>query len=234
MTLAPLLLAAAVSAPPQSTETGAALLRQLSEGVAATEVGQWVTYAAKAGGGTIGYWRVAVVGQEKDRLGRDAYWIEIEVGRDARLSAPLAQMRLLVARASGFQASGITRVFIGQAADRPVEVESGSLQAVKLTHPTEGRSSLNRARVGQEASLMTEAGTVTALPLEIADRGVLLQRMWISRDVPVLHLAKLEMPAIGHALEVRDYGAGAQPRMILPDPNSPKIRLDPSRAGEVP
>ena len=73
---------------------------------------------------------------------------------------------------------------------------------------------------------MTLAGTVAAIPVEVMLRGTVLKRLWMSRQVPVLHLAKLEIPAIEHAMEVRDFGIDAKPRMVLPSPDEPRIRME--------
>ena len=73
---------------------------------------------------------------------------------------------------------------------------------------------------------MTAAGTVAAIPVEVMFRSTVVKRLWMSRQVPVLHLAKLEIPAIEHSMEVRDFGIDAKPRMVLPGPDDPKIRVE--------
>jgi hypothetical protein len=81
-------------------------------------------------------------------------------------------------------------------------------------------------RSGQETRLMTPAGTVTAVPIEVLYRSTVIKRTWVSREIPILQLAKIEIPRIAHALEVFEYGVNAKPRMLLPDPKTPQVKLE--------
>ena len=81
-------------------------------------------------------------------------------------------------------------------------------------------------RTGDEARLMTLAGTIRAVPVELRMKKTVIKRMWMSSEVPVLQVAKVEIPAIGQSMEVRDFGTAAKGRMVLPGPDEPRIRLD--------
>jgi hypothetical protein len=69
---------------------------------------------------------------------------------------------------------------------------------------------------------------VTAEPLEVRHRQLVLKRYWVSRELPILHLAKIEFPPIRYSLEVRDYGLDARPRLVPPTPSDKKITLEPA------
>lgn len=73
---------------------------------------------------------------------------------------------------------------------------------------------------------MTPAGTVTAVPVEVMYRSTVIKRTWVSREIPILQLAKIEIPRISHALEVAEYGVNAKPRMLLPDPKTPLVKME--------
>ena len=80
---------------------GKALMDHLAKGLRTTQVGDWVTYKLDGGGARVHYWRLAVVGEEQDKLGRDALWLEMEWGTHPAMRAPLAQIRMLIARGDG-------------------------------------------------------------------------------------------------------------------------------------
>lgn len=73
---------------------------------------------------------------------------------------------------------------------------------------------------------MTLAGTVSAVQLELVVKKTVVKRMWISREIPLMQLAKMEIPGIAHSMEVAEYGVDAKPRMVLPPPSAPKVRLE--------
>jgi hypothetical protein len=222
----------ALGAPPDGTAVRAALIEHLGRGVSDARSGEWVSYRFDGGDGRVSYWRLAVVGEEKDRLGRDAAWIEVEVGEHPAFAAPLAQMRMLAARTTGLRRDGVTRLFVAHGADPAVEVSPEALPLRRSAtrgpaQPTGGGSDA-RIRTGRAGRIMTPAGTILAVPVELMSGGTVLQRLWMSRSIPVLHLAKMELLPIGHLAEVVDYGFDARPRMILPDPKGLKIAIDPS------
>ena len=61
--------------------------------------------------------------------------------------------------------------------------------------------------------------------------GSLVERIWMSRRLPLLGLAKLEMPGTGYLMEVTGFGKGATARMILPEQIDRAIRLEPVPQG---
>jgi hypothetical protein len=203
-------------------------------------VGEWVTYEMD-GGPQQGFLRLAVVAEQKDAQGRDAVWVELEFGQHPELKAPLAQFLMLVARDTGLRAEGVSRLLVTQGFEKPQEVDTSALPFF-LGPPGQAGSRpalpppTARLPAGQDASLhrgaptrlMTLAGTVMAEPLEVRHRQLVLKRYWVSRELPILRLAKLELPPIRYSLEVRDYGSDARPRMVPPTPSDRKIALEPA------
>jgi len=232
--LALVLLLVAGSAP--ASMPSKPLLDHLAKGLRTTQVGDWVTYKLDGGGARVHYWRLAVVGQEKDKLGRDALWLEMDMGTHPEMRAPLSQIRMLIARGEGvaFDPGGITRLIVAMGFDRPQEYSDEALKWVLTKHPPakppEAQANKPRftpvVRSGQETRLMTPAGTVTAVPIEVLYRTTVVKRTWLSRDIPILNLAKIEIPRIAHALEVHEYGVNAKPRMLLPDPKAPQVKME--------
>lgn len=199
-------------------------------------VGEWVTYEMD-GGPQQGFMRLAVVAEQKDAQGRDAVWVELEFGRQAELKAPLAQFLMLVARETGLRTEGVSRLFITQGAEKLQEVDSSALPSFLGTPDQDAPRSPGRPPAdspgsgvsrGAPTRLMTYAGTVTAEPLEVRYQQLVLKRYWISQEIPILHLARLEFPPIHYSLEVRDHGVDAHPRMRPPSPSDKKIKLEPA------
>ncbi|MDC0708812.1 hypothetical protein POL68_10065 [Stigmatella sp. ncwal1] len=223
------------AAPARAAMPGKSLLDHLAKGLRSTHAGDWVTYRLDGGGARVHYWRLAVVGEEKDRLGRDALWVEMEMGTHPEMRAPLSQIRMLVARGQGvaFDAGGVTRLIAAIGFDRPQEYSPEALEHVLAKRPPRPRATSPGAgpstpviRSGQETRLMTPAGTVTAVPIELLYRSTVIKRTWLSREIPILQLAKIEIPRIAHALEVVEYGVNAKARMLLPDAKTPQVRLE--------
>ena len=232
------LVASAPAVPPQvsSDPLTHALYEQLSHGLPPAAVGQWVTYALH-GNGRAGdaYWRLAIVGKAKDEKGRDAVWMEMELDQHPNFVAPLFQMKMLVASSGGLHADGITRAILAIGAGKPQEVDPASLasQAKKSgAAPAPGSHTVMverhplTLRAGKAQKLMTAAGTVDATPVEAVYRRTVIERYWISKEIPVLQLAKIEIPNLDDAMEVRDYGIDAKPMLRFPDPDAPKISLE--------
>jgi hypothetical protein len=203
----------------------------MHKGLEQTHVGDWVTYELNRGDGHPYYWRLAVVGEEKDAQGRDAFWVEIDIGDHHQLKAPISQMRILVAKSTGFQQAGISRMLVTFGYEKPQELDAQALAFLKNDRPEapepapQARPEL-ALRTGNESQLMTAAGTVRAIPVELRLKNTVLKRIWVSHQVPVLHVAKVEIPAIGQAMEIRDFGAAASGRMVLPGPEDQKIRME--------
>jgi hypothetical protein len=194
-------------------------------------VGEWVTYQMD-GGPQPGFVRLAVVAEQKDARGREAVWVELEFGQHPELKAPLAQFLLLVARNTGLRAEGVSRLFVTQGFEKLQEVDTAALPFF-LGPPGKQPARLpvgqgSTVRRGPPTRLMTLAGTVTAEPLEVRHRQLVLKRYWVSRELPILRLAKLEFPPIRYSMEARDYGLDARPRLVPPAPSDQKITLEPA------
>lgn len=204
-------------------------------------VGEWVTYQL-AGGSSPGFMRLAAVAEQKDAQGRDAVWVELEFGQHSELRAPLAQYLMLVARETGLRREGISRLFVTQGFEKLQEVDTDAMPVFlgnkdekdgprpapaepSAQLPAGEGSTVNR---GKPSRLMTLAGTVTAEPMEVRYKQLVLKRYWLSREIPILRLAKIEFPPIHYAMEVRDYGVDAKPRMVPPAPGDKKISLEPA------
>ncbi|WP_224360382.1 hypothetical protein [Hyalangium versicolor] len=223
--------------PAPASVPGKSLMDHLSKGLRTTQVGDWVTYKLDGGGARVHYWRLAVVGEEKDKKGRDALWLEMETGTHPAMRAPLSQIRMLIARGNGtaFDPEGITRLVVAMGFDKPQEYSQEALDWTLTKHPSPQAPPAAPAgrlpeppvvRSGQETRLMTPAGTVTAVPIEVLYRSTVVKRTWMSREIPILQLAKIEIPRISHAMEVVEYGVNARSRMLLPDPKTPQVKLE--------
>ncbi|MBZ4417736.1 hypothetical protein [Myxococcus sp. RHSTA-1-4] len=239
--LAALLVAAparAAGGPPPAMK---ALMDHMARGARASKVGDWVTYRMDGGGARVHYWRMAVVGQEKDRYERDAVWLEVEFGTHPAMRSPLGQMKMLVALGEEHPARhAITRLIASAGYGKPQEYSQEALEHVlteqrnrkteddepRPSAPPRGPPPTPVVRAGKEARLMTHAGTVTAVPVEVVLRSTVLKRMWMSREIPVIQLAKIEIPGIGQSMEVAEYGVDAKSRIRMPLPNEPQIRME--------
>jgi hypothetical protein len=82
--------------------------------------------------------------------------------------------------------------------------------------------------------LLTLGGTVTARPWEVRFGATLVQRLWLCDQIPLLGLAKLELPAIGYALEARGWGLDAKPQMAPIDTTAATIRMEHDDAPQLP
>ncbi|MCP3064577.1 hypothetical protein LXT21_37980 [Myxococcus sp. K38C18041901] len=235
----------AASARAEESPAAREVMNHLTRGARNTRVGDWVTYRfdGGAGGQRVYYWRMAVVGEEKDKQGRDAVWVEMEAGTHPAMKSPLMQMRMLVAReGEQIQYDAISRLYVGGPTDRPQEYSQEALDHVmkkmgqeakddKLPHPDEDKEPLPAGlkpvlRSTKESRVMTLAGTVSAVQIELVVKKTVVKRMWISREIPLMQLAKMEIPGIAHSMEVAEYGIDAKPRMVLPPPSAPKVRLE--------
>lgn len=212
-----------------------ALYQQLAHGLPPAAVGQWVTYALHGTGGRDAFWRLSIVGKQKDEKGRDAVWLEMEMGQHPNFVAPLFQMKMLVANQGGLRFDGISRAVLAIGAGQPQEVDPKSLAETNKPSRPASASARHTAlyngaeisfRAGKHRPLMTAAGTVDSLPVELVYRQTVIQRYWVSKEIPVLQLAKIEIPGIEDSLEVRDYGLNAKPLIHFPDPSAPKISLE--------
>jgi hypothetical protein len=225
-------IALLLAASPLTSPIREALTDPVRKSISDARVGQWVTFRVDGGGNRIGFWRLAVVGEERDPLGRPAVWVELELGQHPGLQAPLLQIKLLVARRLGMSHGGVTRVVIAAGAERPNELAADALDhfladdAASATGPGPGPNPGLTTSAGPLTRLMTPAGTVWATPVEARLRSTVVKRIWVSEQIPLLHLAKLELPGISHTVEVQDFGLDAQARIGLPAAGTAKIELE--------
>jgi hypothetical protein len=230
MILALLLTVAPVGLGTPAVKT---LTEPLTHGLGGAAVGQWATFRIDGGGDRVQFIRFAVVGEELDRKQRPAYWLELEIGQHPAMKAPLMQLRMLIARGEGMTKEGVTRIFVAVGAERPNELDDEAVAAffganpkqpapVARAAPLEGLTTF----VGQPTRLMTPAGTLTATAVEVRLRSTMVKRIWTSDQVPILHLARLEIPGLAHTIEVRDFGINARSQMVLPAPGTAKIKLE--------
>jgi hypothetical protein len=229
MTLA--LCVAFLSASPELEDARRMLIAHPGH-FAEAKVGEWVTYRFSSPERGAQYVRLAVVDTAIDRFGRNAFWIEIEVGEHPALEAPIAQIRILAAKETGLRPEGVTRVIAGVGAEAPAELPADRLLLTASPPTGERPAHGDRVRAGRERHLATGAGTLLAQPIEVFQGHTLLQRWWVSRRIPLLHLARLDLLPIGHSAEVWDYGTDAHSRMVLPTTNGSSIA--PQHAEESP
>ncbi|NMO21752.1 hypothetical protein HPC49_38420 [Pyxidicoccus fallax] len=228
---------AAGGPPPPAVKT---LMDHMARGARDSKVGDWVTYRMDGGGARVHYWRIAVVGQEKDRYERDAVWLEVEFGTHPAMRSPLGQMKMLVALGEEHPTRhAITRLIASAGYGKPQEYSREALEQALSEEKQRNTGDEDEprpapkasrpvpvVRSGKEARLMTHAGTVSAVPVEVVLHSTVLKRIWMSREIPVIQLAKVEIPGIGQAMEVAEYGVDAKSRIRMPLPNEPQIRLE--------
>lgn len=232
MTPALLALVLTAGGPGLGGPVGQALVEPLKLGITQAKVGEWATFRIDGGDDRVHFWRLAVVGEETDKKGRPACWLELDMGQHPAMKAPLFQLKLLVARAVGLNPDGVTRAIIAVGTEKPNELADDA--AARLlqddappTQPSPKGLPVDLTRfTGQPTRLVTLAGTVTATPVELRLRSSMVKRVWVSEQVPLLHVAKMEIPGIGHTIEVRDFGINAQPQLLMPRPGTAKIKLE--------
>jgi hypothetical protein len=223
------------NSPPALDEHARQLVSRVVAGSLDARVGEWVTYQLDGGrvGRPGGFWRMAVVGEEQDARGRPAIWVEMEFGTHPAMRAPLMQLRMLVARGL-HDDKPITRMFLALGFDKVKELSDKALADILDQAPPEKQPRQAvpahlrehaRVRTQPPSRLMTFAGTVTATAHEVLFKSTVVQRIWTSDEIPFLHLARVEVPSIGHVFEVHDYGMDARPRFILPTSKVPRLEL---------
>ncbi len=219
--------------PMLNSPVGQALTEPLRNGITGGKVGEWATFRIDGGPERVHFWRIAVVGEETDKKGRPACWLELDMGQHHAMKAPLLQLRMLVARSVGLNADGVSRVFIAVGTEKPNELTDEAVAHLLVDDhpraaPPPAQTPIPQLTTftGKPSQLMTLAGTVTAIPVELRLRSSMVKRVWISQQVPLLHLAKMEIPAIAHTIEVRDFGINAKPQMLLPAAGTAKIKLE--------
>jgi hypothetical protein len=128
-------------------------------------------------------------------------------------------------------------MFAAFGTERPREVEPGELPAMLAQKPRPPGAPAAppapklepgtvQVKQGEPTRLITLGGTITASPVEVRVKSTLVKRIWLSDAIPILKLAKIEFPAIEHAMEVRDWGLDAKPQMVSPEPGAATIRME--------
>lgn len=214
--------------PPVDPRIRGPLLEQLAAREGELKVGDWVTYSIRGGPQREGFWRLAVVGTDRDGEGRDGRWVELDIGTHPNMVSPVAQLRLLMSRSHPGERWQIRRMFVAHGAARPSEVEPSEVARIQRPEPSGAQRGHpgSRAVRGEPQRVMTQAGSVRAEPVDLYYRGTQVRRIWMSPDIPVVGLAKIELPGTGYIMEARDYGIGAEPMMVLPKPGTPTLSLE--------
>ena len=107
-----------------------------------------------------------------------------------------SQIRMLIARGrwGGLRCDGVTRLIVAIGFDKPQEYSQEALDWALTKHPSSRAPAaplrLSRlgeppvVRTGKETRLMTPAGTVSAVPVEVMYRSTVVKRTWMSREIP--------------------------------------------------
>lgn len=227
-----LIAAPTLAAEPLLDPASNLVLERAKEGIGLASVGAWATYrVSDETGFRVSFVRWAVVGEELDAHGRPARWVELELGPHEALRAPLAQLRFLMAERAGDKPA-ISRLFIGMGPEKVREVAPDAMPGFQR-QPTRRSPAVKRSefsvRQGKAEQLVTKAGTLEATPTIITYKQTVLQRIWLSAQVPFLGLARIEVPATGQQLEVHDFGLDAKPRIVLPHPSEQRITASPEQ-----
>jgi hypothetical protein len=190
-------------------------------------VGSWVTLLLEAGPSRRSFLRLALVGEERDSRGRDCVWMELELGEHPSFAAPLARIAVLSVRGVALSPESVSRLLVAPATEPPREVDPAQLAA--WVPPQALGASIRFEGVGHQRArerIVTPAGELETWRIETRLRGALVHRAWVSARVPIVGLARLEVPSLGQRLEVFGFGGAAKRRMPWPDPNAPTIRLE--------
>ncbi|HLT28838.1 MAG TPA: hypothetical protein VK013_02265 [Myxococcaceae bacterium] len=222
-----------VAAPSAKADTrlGAPLLEQIASRDGELKVGDWVTYRISGGPGREAFWRFAIVAADRDGEGREGRWVEIDIGSHPNMVSPLSQLRMLMSRdQDGERNWKVRRVLMAHGTARPSEVDPAEVERLmgSGTGGGQGRASHPGARAvrGTPQRILTQAGSVQAEPVDLFYRGTRVRRIWMSPEIPVMGLAKIEIPGSGYTMEARDYGIGAEPMMVLPKPGTAPLSLE--------
>ena len=191
------------------------LLAPLQTGTASARAGQWVTYQVTTASGLTVFLRLAAV---KDEPAEHAIWVEVEAGLTAGMESPLLQLALLCERDGDRLTGRVRRAFAAVAHEPAAPLPPALLAKARMEAPSDDRPPPAdfRFRLGAPQDLATRAGRLTARPWELVYKGQVVKRMWMSDAVPLLHLARIEVPAVGQRIDLHDAGEGAEPRVKLP------------------
>jgi hypothetical protein len=218
--------------------TSLILVAALQASPSTPRVGQWVQYRLSGGEGRVSYWRIAVVGQERDPHGRNAFWLELEWGDHPSLASPLVAVRALIALPDA-SARAVTRAWVSFAGEPARELPPetlftgrvAELAALRPVTPAPGPAVRSLPQ-----RLVTPAGPLDATRSEIRAGRDTVYRVWHARDVPILGLARVELPGLSHRMELFARGESARCRMALPPPSTANIPSEShsETAGAVP
>jgi hypothetical protein len=181
--------------------------------IAQGQVGEWVTLRLSSTGQRESFLYLALVGEERDTQGTASVWFELEMASHPSFSAPLGQVRFLMTR----KGTQILRAFVGLGASVPQEVPQDRVRSLfsKVVPSSMGAEQALRMRSGSATVLQTPAGRLLATPVEGTFSETLVQRLWLSREVPLIHIARWEFPVIGHSIEVVGFGRDAKTRVRI-------------------
>lgn len=218
-----LILGLLASSPAASEDA----LRSAARVAGATKVGDWVTYRIDGGPGRGAFWRMAAVEEQKGVHGEDLVWLEVELATSPSFAAPMAQFRMLVPHVLNFERQDVQRLLVGFGEAGSEEVGAGALdESLSLRESPTARPPVSVQRDESFGVVQTQTGPVKALRYRLVQAGKILQIYWVSAEVPLLHLAKIEIPGLDQALVVHDFGTDARSRISIPDPARQKIGIE--------
>lgn len=192
--LALLLLSVAARARAQ----GPSLSRELPwDRFEAAPVGTWVEYVLVQGDKAVGpYLRLTALGSAPG----GGTWLEIWVSQRPGSATQAFRLRIEGGKVKGTWA----RLLGGKPQELPLEERGDD----PLPMPVDGAS----LQAGEPAPIQTAAGTYRAVPAELRSGGGRIARSWISPEVPLLGLVRLER-ADGTSLEL--HGVGKDGRGVV-------------------
>ncbi|MFN0064001.1 MAG: hypothetical protein ACKVPX_15950 [Myxococcaceae bacterium] len=185
-------------------------------GVPPVRVGDWVTFRAQTDSGDH-FFQLSVVGVvAADAATGSAATLEIafHAGVEPQMRSPLVSLRLRWPLAADGRldseaiAVAAASVFGGAFAPFPRPFRPDSARLVGSVH--RGRGHVVRREEG--VAVKTGRGWVRSVEVDLVYNSRVVQRMWMSDAVPLLSLAKLEVPALGYAVTVVDFGRDATPK----------------------
>lgn len=188
-----------------------------AEALTQAPVGAWTTYVADGGGGRVSYLRFAVVAEQRDGLGREAVWLELEIGLDPGLASPIARLAALAAREEGLTPDGVTRLILAVGTGEPVELRPEELHRFWPSSPARlpridslpaGLTVHSVAR-----TISTPRGALSSRCAETRRGPLVVHSVCVAEAVPILGVVELSLPGAGQSLRVQAWGTAASRRM---------------------
>lgn len=196
-------LALAVASTPPVSPAG---MLPLPSGRVLGQVGSWARYRASLPQQEDMYLRVGVVGEEKVQ-GADGSWVQWVFGVGP--TSPMFAMKALLVKEDG--RTRTVRAVSRVAGANATEMDVSKVKPAQFKPPDPEDGSL----ASSEETLLTPVGSLPAVKLALKN-GMTL---WYSEKVPVLGIAKLEMPD-GRVLEIDAFGKdGAKDEVGEPQTN---------------